>query len=183
MLLWLFIIRTMLLCMFHTLAFIIHLSCSLSPTPYFSVYQSTNLLLFFCPPLSPSFFPNTFTSLHLKLLQQCWKWELGNSRSYHNRCYCLRESNSNPMFKYSSHQLCSPSWRCWWPRGKLILNYQFYLVIVHYESQDIGDAERTALQIVSYIGCAISIICLTATVIFFLFQGYNAWVFNSQSFT
>ena len=38
--------------------------------------------------------------------------------------------------------------------------------------QDLGDAERTALQIVSYIGCAISIICLSATVIFFLFQGY-----------
>ena len=38
--------------------------------------------------------------------------------------------------------------------------------------QDIPDPERTALQIISYIGCAISILCLLGTVLFFLFQGY-----------
>ena len=34
----------------------------------------------------------------------------------------------------------------------------------------VSAGELKALQIVSYIGCAISIICLTITVIFFLYQ-------------
>ena len=39
--------------------------------------------------------------------------------------------------------------------------------------QVISVAEQTALQIVSYIGCTISIICLMVTVIFFLWLGYD----------
>ena len=38
--------------------------------------------------------------------------------------------------------------------------------------QDIGKAEKSALKIVSYIGCIISILCLALTVILFLAQGY-----------
>jgi len=37
--------------------------------------------------------------------------------------------------------------------------------------QNISDAERQALQIVSYIGCSISVICLIISVVFFLLQG------------
>ena len=38
--------------------------------------------------------------------------------------------------------------------------------------QVIGKVERAALQAVSYVGCGISIMCLSVTVIFFLWQGY-----------
>ena len=46
------------------------------------------------------------------------------------------------------------------------------LIMCTFLLQDIPDPERTALQIISYIGCAISILCLLGTVLFFLFQGY-----------
>ena len=39
--------------------------------------------------------------------------------------------------------------------------------------QDIPEVERKALQIVSYIGCAISTFCLIVAVLFFIMQGYD----------
>ena len=37
--------------------------------------------------------------------------------------------------------------------------------------QDISAAEQLALQIVSYIGCGISVICLAISILYFLLQG------------
>ena len=37
--------------------------------------------------------------------------------------------------------------------------------------QEISKAERKALQVVSYIGCAISTICLIISIVFFILQG------------
>ena len=37
--------------------------------------------------------------------------------------------------------------------------------------QGISETERLALQVVSYIGCAVSVICLIITIIYFLMQG------------
>lgn len=42
--------------------------------------------------------------------------------------------------------------------------------------QETGSTEYTALKVVSYIGCAISIACLIVTVVFFLIQGYDCIV-------
>ena len=38
--------------------------------------------------------------------------------------------------------------------------------------QKVADDVKLALEVVSYIGCVVSIICLIATVVFFLCQGY-----------
>ena len=65
--------------------------------------------------------------------------------------------------------------------GLQVLTKLTFLFEIMYVIQDLGDAERTALQIVSYIGCAISIICLSATVIFFLFQGY-CWLVHRTEY-
>ena len=37
--------------------------------------------------------------------------------------------------------------------------------------QDISEVEGEALQIISYIGCAISAVCLIISIVFFLLQG------------
>ena len=37
--------------------------------------------------------------------------------------------------------------------------------------QDISAAERLALQVVSYIGCGISVVCLAISIVYFLLQG------------
>ena len=37
--------------------------------------------------------------------------------------------------------------------------------------QDVSATEQLALQIVSYIGCGISVICLAISILYFLFQG------------
>ena len=44
--------------------------------------------------------------------------------------------------------------------------------LIHF-MQNIEQAERKALQIVSYVGCAISILCLVLTILFFVTQGWE----------
>ena len=42
--------------------------------------------------------------------------------------------------------------------------------------QDIPEEERKALQIISYIGCGISSVCLIISIVFFLLQGWDILV-------
>ena len=39
--------------------------------------------------------------------------------------------------------------------------------------QDVSEDEQLALQVISYIGCIISTICLSITVVFYLAMGYK----------
>ena len=63
--------------------------------------------------------------------------------------------------KYSSYALCE---KCY---SDLLLSVN----CTQGNTSRISLAELAALQIVSYIGCAVSIICLIATIIFFLAMG------------
>ena len=54
-----------------------------------------------------------------------------------------------------------------------IVTYGFVFWLALFFWQDIPEVERKALQIVSYIGCAISTFCLIIAVLFFIMQGYG----------
>lgn len=100
-----------------------------------------------------------------------WEWFVDKWWCDNRVCDYFRNSNQSDVHQHSSYKFCNSCGYNWSTGGKssnIILNCPSILWALQKVAEDV----KLALEVVSYIGCAVSIICLIATVIFFLLQGY-----------